>query len=1183
MSLASKVTVNTHYTRSVNIERDSSSAEVVGSYIPTSRAVRTLGKIADTFHNDQAPRAWSLVGPYGSGKSSFSIFLSELLGQPASVSSITASNVLSNTNKELSESFSNEIADSSGYLSVLITGAPESLSKRIAKGFADAVEIYWKDRRGKKPAFVNRFGEMADSDSVSTSELLDLVKSLQAYLEKTKTPGILLIIDELGKFLEYEARQYGANDIFLLQTLAEHACQGSKTNLLMFVLLHQSFEQYAKGLGESLKNEWAKVQGRFEEVPFLESVEQTLRVVSNALTQSFTKEEQKSSSEEIGKYIQNLSAAGALPGALNKEEAEHLFQRCYPLHPVSAILLPHLCQKVAQNERTLFSYLGSREDHGMLDMLEKFNSTSEYIYPHHIYDYFINNQPAIVGDYLTHRRWAEVVTAIERIGDAKSEEIKLLKTIGILNIIGDKGGFKASKEILISTLPSKAKFESTSKSLVEKSVITYRRFNTEYRVWQGSDFDLEQALQEELSNVGNFSLANELNNSKSLLPIVARRYTIKSGALRYFEPKFIDAKNYKNEKIQGIAPRILFYLSEGQDDEKLFEKEVSKHFSLLDLVVLCLSGNQLREAVAETQALKRVEINRPELNSDPIAKREFEDRLTAAEQAQATLLQALFDSPESNNWFHEGKRQRIGAKRELQTLMSVVLESAYHKAPIIHNELINRDSPSAQANAGRNKLLLAMLRNELENDLGIEKFPPEKSIYRSALRATGIHCPQNDGSWKFCDPTSTKKAKDKVAAHNSIQATWEKIDEFLDSTADEAKSFASLNKELMSPPYGVKAGLLPIFYIAAYVVYQHELAIYENRLYKPELTDEMLQRFIKRPDEFTFQRFRIEGLKASVFNQYSQVIHGDTKKRNLLDLTTPLTKFFFTLPDYTKNTRRGISPTAIKVRMAFELAKSPQRLLLQDLPKALDFENLQEDADEKELTKFSVKLTETLREFRDAYPNLLEKQKTFLSQAFNIEASLTLTEMRNVIAGKCHGLENFTVDTEGLRAFIMRLVKTDGSDEEWFENILMLLGHKPSKKWLDSDQDAAEHRLNDFSRRVIDLEQLSLHSKKNSKANGDFDVYLLRSIKKGGNFLDEVVAVDNKTAESINETKEEMSKVLRQLPDKELRLATIAELVDEFLIGYREAQKSPKAKKQNSKRERQKPKDVHQILKNLEK
>lgn len=1166
MSLFDKVSVNTHYTRSVNLERDASSVNVVKSYIPTSRSLRTFAKISDTFHHDQAPRAWSLVGPYGSGKSSFSVFLSELLSDPVSESAQIAKEILTAADEQLGSRFDEETAKTSGYLKVLITGSPEPLGKRIAAGFAVAAEKHWQERKERKPTVISRLHKAAKSDSISTSALLNLIQLLQSQLARTKTPGILLVIDELGKFLEYEARHYGANDIYMLQALAEHACQGSETNLLMFVLLHQSFEQYAKGLGESLKNEWSKVQGRFEEIPFLESAEQVLRVVSAALDQSFTKKERKDVLSFVSKCLEGLKKLDALPGALTAQEAKDLFVSCYPLHPVSALLLPHLCQKVAQNERTLFSYLGSHEDFGMMAMLEKFESTEDYILPHHIYEYFINNQPAVVGDYLTHRRWAEVVTAVERLGDAKPEEVQLLKSTGILNIVGSKGGFKAAKELLATTMPTQARFDGAAKALIKKSVITYRKFNNEYRVWQGSDFDLEAALDEELANVGNFSLAAELNNAKGLLPVVARRYTIKNGALRYFEPYFIDAQNYNSFERQGAEPRILFFLSGGQDDEKLFLEEVAKYFSELDLVVLCLSGNQLRDAVAETQALQRVQVNRQELHSDPIAKREFEDRLTAAEQSQASLLQALVDSPELNSWFHQGQNKQVSTKRALQGLMSHVLEAAYHQAPLIHNELVNRDNPSAQANAARNKLLLAMLERESEADLGIEKFPPEKAIYRSLLKATGIHRHQEDGSWAFVEPEKDKRKQTKVFRESNILPAWQRIDAFLDSTEEEAKSFSELNKELMAPPFGVKAGVLPILYIAVYSVYQHELALYENRRYKPFFTKEMLERFVKRPDEFTFQRFRIEGLKASVFDQYSKVIHGDTKKRNILDLAKPLATFMGTLPEYTRNTRRGISPVAIQVRMAFDLAKSPQRLLLQDLPKALGFDELQEKATEKQLSEFSLKLTEVLREFRDAYPNLLEKQKQLLAQAFNIDANLELSELRTVVSGKCHGLENFTVDTQGLRAFIMRLNKKGDDDKAWFENVLMLLGHKPSQKWLDSDQDTAEHRLNDFARRVVDLEQLSLYSqKKGAEIDSDFDVYLLRSVKKGGEFLDEVVAVDVRTAKAIDGTKAELSEVLGQLSDKELKLAALAELVDEFLNDYRESQKTPSTAKPTTK------------------
>jgi len=48
MSLADKVRVNTHYTRSINLIRDAESLSVIESYIPTSRALRTFGGIRES-------------------------------------------------------------------------------------------------------------------------------------------------------------------------------------------------------------------------------------------------------------------------------------------------------------------------------------------------------------------------------------------------------------------------------------------------------------------------------------------------------------------------------------------------------------------------------------------------------------------------------------------------------------------------------------------------------------------------------------------------------------------------------------------------------------------------------------------------------------------------------------------------------------------------------------------------------------------------------------------------------------------------------------------------------------------------------------------------------------------------------------------------------------------------------
>lgn len=1150
MSIESKIKINTHYTRSVNLERDMDSSGVIKSYIPTSRALSTLNRIADTFGSKEMPRSWALVGPYGSGKSTFAVFLAHLLGGATDSNQKLANKVLKNTDANIAKKFALEAKGTDGYCHVLLTGSPEPLAKRFCENLYEAANEFWSQKRGRSPAIVAKLLKLTKKKEPKVSVIIEHIEELQYYVAKAGGKGVLVIFDELGKFLEYEARHHGTNDIFLLQALAEHAYAGSDANLYIFVLLHQTFDQYAKGLGESLKNEWSKVQGRFENIPFLESSEQVLRVVASAFEYDFSVKEVKRINHEVESMASVLHQQSALPSLMDADMAQDIFSRCYPLHPVSALLLPVLCQKVAQNERTLFSYLGSFESHGFKDSLSTLEEVGDWIYPWEIYDYFIHNQPAALSDHYTNRRWVEVVTAIERLGDASCETIQLLKTIGLLNIVGVQGGFKASKAIIELCLNNPKTISSVVKILEKKAVVQFRKFSGEYRVWQGSDFDLEMAVSDELAQLGQIELAQELNKRKSLSPIVARKYTIQKGSLRYFQPVFVDVTSYKSIAKSDSVPRIVFYLASSQDDLKSFKVKGPSLFNELDIVVLCQSSAQLSEIVTEVIALQRIQATKQELTTDPIAQREFSDRLSAAEHQEDLLLENLLEYPEEHIWFWSNEEFKVKGKRDLQSALSDVLETVFNKIPVIQNELINRDSPSSQAVGARNRLLLAMMEHEGEVDLGIEKFPPEKSIYRSVLRQLGLHKEVEKGQWAFVEPSK----------RSNVYHVWKRINAFLDSTEQGAKSFAELNKELMAPPYGVKAGVLPILYIAAYIVYQHELALYESKHYKPYFTFEMLERFVKRPDEFTFQRFKIAGMNESLFQKYSTVIHGDTKKRTLLELAQPLAKFMGQLPVYAQKTRRDISEQAHVVRTAFNLAKSPAQLLFNELPKAVGFDNFSEGASEKELERFSQSLTKVLRELRDAYGVLLDKQKVLLAQAFNLDSALPLDELRKVISGHCHGLEGYTVDTQGLKAFIMRLTKKTGNDKDWFENVLMFLGQKPSSKWDDTDQDKAEYRLSDFSRRVIDLEKIRLHEKDRSKKmSGDFDVYLLRSIKKGGDFHDEVVAVDKQSAERISATKEVIHQSLNELTDKELMLASLAEIVDEFLVDYRNSKKNSSA------------------------
>jgi hypothetical protein len=1143
-----KIQINTHYTRSINLNRDSDSLSVVQTYIPTSRSIQTLEQMSEAFDAQETPRSWSLVGPYGSGKSAFAIFLANLLGNPKKETTRVAYKILKASNNKLAERFETIGNESSGYCTVLITGSPESFNKSLVRNLAKKISSIWDNPKDYKPEIVSRLNKISERiESPPVSEVLDCIKELQSELHKIGMNGILIVIDELGKFLEYEARHNKVNEIFLLQSLAEHAMQDNPTKLSLLVMLHQSFDYYAKGLGESLKNEWAKIQGRFENISFLESSEQILRIVAAAINQNFNDDEFKKIQNSTSKMTEIFARTNAFPGIINKDTASHLFKSCYPLHPVSSILLPILCQKVAQNERTLFSYLGSREKNGFQDSLSRCLKVSDWIYPWEIFDYFILNQPSALTDHFTHRRWAEVMTAIDRLGDAPVEEQQILKAIGLLNIIGAQGNFKASEDLLGLCFSNKSIATKTLTQLQNKSIIQFRKFSSEYRVWQGSDFDLDSRVEEELTKLGRFELAEQINKRHNLLPIVARRYTIENGTLRYFTPIFADSKSAIQLVKENDQPRIIFYLSEDKDEENYFNHVLAENSSKLNILVFYKDSNILRETIGESLALEALEQSSQELNEDAVAMREFKTRYANTLAEEEKLLSALIDRPESAKWYWKSAEPLIiNRKRDFQEQLSKVLNEVYCDCPIIKNEIINRKKVSSQGFGATNKLAIAMAMNEIEDNLGFDKdkFPPEKSIYLSLLKESKLHTNEN-GKWSFKKP----QEREDPCKFNKV---WKRIDLFLKTTEQQAHSLVTLNKELIAPPFGVKEGILPILYFAVMLTYKHELAVFENRNYIASFTEEQVSRFLKRPDEFTVQQFRIEGLNQSIFEAYSEVIYNDKKQNSILSIARPIAKIIGDLPEYTLNTKLGLGDKEKKVRDSYKIVKSPEEFLLKGIPKALGL-NLETDDKEEILALLSLKLKKVFRNLQNCHSTLLDEMRGLLALSLNLSKNEELSQIRKT-ASRFNGLEKYIVDKEGQGGFLIRINKEGISDDDWLENILMFLAQKQTNKWSDKDKDLAEIRLSELSRKLKEVEQLTFDYKNINKhsQDGEFDIYILRSFKKGAPDIQDYALVNPKIKKIIKRSKEKILEEIRTLDDPELQKALIAEITDEFLKNNKE-------------------------------
>jgi hypothetical protein len=1007
-----------------------------------------------------------------------------------------------------------------------------------------AATAFFGGRPGRAPKILEELRIAATKDTPTTTEILELVSRLQASVYRAEGSGVLLVIDELGKFLEYEARHRGATDVFLLQALAEHSVRNNEIPLVLVVLLHQAFEMYAQNLGEQLKNEWKKVQGRFECISFLETTEQTLRVMNAAIIGDLPKSLSKKVAQEATAIARSLGELGALPQGLGSKDAGELFSNCYPLHPVSLLLLPILCQRVAQNERTLFSYLGSQEPYGFLDFLNRSKDDGiQWIRPHEIYEYFILNQPGLISDQTTHRKWAEVTTALERLGDAPCQEIELLKTIGLLNIIGSQGGLKASEDILdlcySSASHNVSQLKGAARGLADKSVITFRRYSGEYRVWQGSDFDLEEALRDQKSQVGRVDIADVLNELRPLSPIIARRHAIATGTLRYYTPVFVSGQ--MSGRIGSTeTPTVFVCLAENSEEIESLREQLCALGEAHTFGVVYENGALIREAVTEVLALQRVQRYSSELANDPVAQRELRDRLMSASRVEKDLVSAIFEEPGRLEWIIAGSQQKISNKRELQLRLSALFDRVYCLSPIIRNELINRERPSATAMAGRKKLLLAMLENFGHEDLGIDKFPAEKAMYRAVLRATGLHTDSERG-WSFRAPP------EGIRDEFRMRKVWDVVITRLGQTKESPASFATLYEILAKPPFGIKAGVMPVIMLAIYQALSEELALCENGQFVPFMTQEVLESVLKSPATFTLQRFQLDSVKEELFGQYAKAISDETPENaNLISVLQPLAKLMVGLPDYTKQTKR-VSAEAIAVRDLFFASKTPVDMVFSGLPKALGVELAMDGNDSKKFEIFAEKFKSTLAELRVAYHALLSDITEMLKVAFALDPKLGLDEVRSVLRGRCSGLDTYTIDPQCM-AFIGRLLDAYGDETQWLISLASFLARKPPEKWIDDDLDAAKYRLTELTSRIRDLRQLQLHYEDARTAkHGDFEASLIRIISTRDGERQALVTLDEQGRNAVLDRALEVRKLLESLPNDELKLAALAQAVKDLI------------------------------------
>ena len=1155
--------VKGRFRRSVHLERDFYTDEnPLEGYVVTTTAREVLGRVVSALENSKSSKAWSLTGAYGSGKSAFALFTANLLGNSDSSKTEHALALLKQSDTPLYKRFTNingnGQSSSSKFCPVLISGERAPISIALLRALEHGLTSFNGISRSNAPLpKIRTWLKAAEKGTLpQASEITKIFESAMRQIKKHDGTGLLLVIDELGKFLEYATQYPTQGDMFVLQTLAEFADRSEETPLFLLTILHQAFEMYAQYAAESQREEWAKVQGRFEDVPFTEPIEQVLRLVGTAL---------ENHSKITWNNFNSVIKLGLKTPQLDENEFTELLEDCLPLHPTVALLIGPLFRRFAQNERSLFAFLSSSEPYGLQDFLSNQhyddNLLPIYSLPD-LYDYLNLTQGNKLYTSSNGKKWAEIESAINRLRNPSEITVKLIKAIGLLGITGEViTSLKASKMVLYYALDDNSKsfskeFDFALTELENHSIITYRRYNDTFTIWEGSDINIETKLREAEIHVDRkVALATNLSRYMPIRPLVARRHLFETGTLRYFTVRYTDFENFDVDlrtSLNDADGLLLYALPTSEYESKQLREKAKKVNQKEVLIAIPDSIGSLQETVFEVAKLRWIQQNTPELQNDSAARRELSVRLLEAETDITRQLKAIFDEDNEStcHWYHKGQEKPVTSDGSRNAWLSEICDHVFCETPIIRNELINRRKISGTVTAARRELIQAMLEKGDQENLGITGYPPEMSIYRSLLWNTGIHR-KKSGIWGFHRPEATSETD--ILAVKRMGPVWETIEKFFDKCETTRQPIEELYECLTTQPFGMRSGPLPILLCAAMLHYSTEVALYENGSFVPNLSMPVFERLLKAPQQFELKRFQMTRIRANVFAQFLRIINQptETQNRDLLTVVTPLMRFIAQLPKYTLKTQ-DLSNTAINLREVVQNAQEPDDFLFEQLPEVFGFSafTTESTSDLKTVFEFFNMLQEALSELEQSYDSLLELIEQLLRAAFNLKT--TKQKLRSELIKKTEPVLAVTIETQ-LKGFLT-LICSEGHDfRGWLEAIATYLTKKPPASWMDIDKTQFEINLSQVARKFLHFEAVSYEKWKHVGSAG---TTMRIGITTPNEYERErVVNLSSTAEEHADKIEQAIIKLFEKLDvdeNPEFRLAVLARISKKFMREFDE-------------------------------
>ena len=748
--------------------------------------------------------------------------------------------------------------------------------------------------------------------------------------------GMIIVFDEFSKFLEYIENESMMKDLKIIQDFAELANRSGKNEqILLSCITHKAFNEYTKKLKEDKVNAFKTVEGRFKELYFNRNIEQNYDIISQTI------EKKKEFFEEFEQfYIKNIkfyNEIESLSFAKIDNAREVLFEGCFPLNPLTVYGLIELSEKIAQNERTLFTFLTDDDFYSLKSFIKE--SKSGLFNVDRLYDYF-NISLKKENDEQIKNIWIKSQTALNKLED--SLESKIIKALAIIEILNDFNViYPNAKFIALSLNEDENRIESALKMLEEKGILKYKKTTQTFdftNVYNKKAVEEINKLKE--SKYSNINIRSTLEKVCDLGYLVPRRYNQDFKMTRYFKNIFLmgnELINIKTTKIlfqENECDGLIINLLGNNNYEEL--KEKVKKLNDDRILVKVPKYNLNDETYNELKSFEAIQFLKKlsELDED------ISNELQIIEQETIEYIQKDVESKFNN--YNVAKYLYLGNEydniKNLNSFVSDICEDTYKKSAIINNEMINKNEISAPIYKARNIVIDAIIDNNKE--LIKSDTSAEATIYKA-----------------------TAEKRDDNSVKNIIQI----LKNFIKG-AKTKQSFENVLETLYNKPYGVRKGVMPILIALALAEYSDNIILYYQTK-EIEIEANNISKIIEMPDKYfvsiengTEEKNNFIDAILNVF-----VIEKQEKQRtNIKAIISEMKRWVLSLPRITRemsNTNKIINDEKY-ILFKNEILKSDlnnNEFLFEKTKEIFQVENYQEIA--KRIIELKEKFDNYLKEY----------------------------------------------------------------------------------------------------------------------------------------------------------------------------------------------------------------------------